>query len=97
MIKDGYYKGNISKAKEIKTDREKGEGNPYNWKNIETKSYKKCSLDASTTKQPKNGSKIVVCDQVNAHWFRNFKTVQEDVSLDYNTVPRKEYNVRGFR
>ena len=50
MIKDGFYKGNIYKAKEIETDREKGEGNPYNWKNIETKSYKKCSLDASTTK-----------------------------------------------
>lgn len=42
MIKDGFYKGDITRTNEIETDKETDETNQYNWKNIQSKSFKKC-------------------------------------------------------
>ena len=65
----------FSGTTELVKDRETDPGQQFNFKGIPTKSYKKCSLDEATTTQPKDGNKIVVCDAVNAHWYREFKTV----------------------
>ena len=42
LLKDGYYKGDIRSAKEFKTDKDAGEGAQYNWKNVESRSFKNC-------------------------------------------------------
>jgi len=39
----------------------------------------------------------VTCENVNAHWYRNFMTVQEDVVLDIRASPRVEYKIKGYR
>ena len=99
-LQDGFISkvtGTFTGTTKITKDREANDGQQFNFKPILSKSYKQCTLDDSVTTQPKDGNKIVICDAVNAHWYREFKTFQEDFNLDYNTVPRKEYNVRGFR
>ena len=75
-IMDGYSNAaDITTTNQIETDMETSDCASYNWSNIAAKSYKTCTLDADTAEQPTDGSKIVTCEAVNAHWFRNFKTM----------------------
>ena len=93
MIVDGKSSDGVS----ISNDEDQDPSQSVNFKNISSKSFKTCELDAATTEQPTDGSKIVTCENVNAHWYRNFITEQQDVSLNVYSVPRVEYKIKGYR
>lgn len=66
------------------------------WQNIVSKSYKRCNLDPLKDAQPSAslGWKFIECEKVNAHFFRNFVTLGEDIILD--AFSDKSYEVIGF-
>lgn len=77
-LKDGHFTGTLealADAGAIDEDASQAAGPEFSWKNIEGKSFKTCAL-AEGAEQPDNGNKIVTCEAVNAHWYRNFLTLQ---------------------
>ena len=94
-LKDGHFSG--VPEENILDDLEASIESPeVNWKLIAAKSYKTCKEDEATT-QPTDGNKIVTCEAANAHWYRNFMTLQQDVVLDIRQKPRTSYKVKGYR
>lgn len=97
-LKDGTFTGTLEElaaANAITADRSQEDGPEFSWKNIAGKSFKTCAL-AEGADQPDDGNKIVTCKEVNAHWYRNFLTLQEDVALDIHQSPTTAYKVKGY-
>jgi len=78
--------------------------NSRSWKTIAEKTYKKCELDGE--KQPddvegdqavasKDNWKFVSCERINAHFYRDFVTVGDDLMLDAHDTTK--YSVIGFQ
>ena len=67
------------------------------WQNIKSKSYKICNLDPLKDVQPSSsfGWKFIECEKVNAHFFRNFVTLGEDIMLD--AFADNSYQVIGYQ
>lgn len=73
------------------------------WKTMAGKTYKKCKLDGED--QPKDvvdpalkskdNWKFVSCERINAHFYRDFITVGDDLMLDAHDTTK--YSVIGFQ
>lgn len=72
--------------------------NSKSWRNIKSKTYKKCILDEAASAQPKDSVnwKIVECEKINAHFYRDFVTEGgDDIMLDLHSDTK--YEVIGFQ
>lgn len=68
------------------------------WQNIKSKSYKRCQLDSKHEGgQPPDtaGWKFIECEKINAHFYRNFITLGDDIMLD--ALADNSYEVVGFQ
>ena len=74
------------------------------WKTMAGKTYKKCILDGENQPPDVEGDKAVAskdnwkfvsCERINAHFYRDFITVGDDLMLDAHDTTK--YSVIGFQ